>query len=154
MSSIIQVHISGGYKAKNYLTDSKVDDLSNQLLGYINDNRLEDGLRYIAEQLKFTLQPITPAHILLIIGLSVSVLFALLLSLFLFREQKGMNAWGTEQPLKSLEWLVYVITGVWIIKGTLVASMYVSHKCPYVSAGISIVAFFGLLTLYIREILT
>ena len=86
--------------------------------------------------------------------MSASVLVSLVLVFFLFFVERDMNVFGSNLPMKFIGWVIYVITGVWVVKATLVISMYISHKFPHVSAGITLIGFFGLIGLYLREILT
>ena len=122
-------------------------------MGYINDNRLEDGLLFIANELRFALQgAITPAQILLIIGMTLTVIFGLFLSFVLFAGERDVNVWGSEHPTKALEWLVYAVTGVWLVKATMIFSMFVSHKFPFWGAGIGIVLAVSFFIIYMLDI--
>lgn len=148
-----KVHISVGSRAKEMVSDSKIKTLSDQLLSYINNNRLGDGLLFVAEELRFALQgPLPPAKILLITGMVLVVFFGLFLSFVLFAGERDLNVWGSDQPMKTLEWIVYAVTGVWVMKGTMLFSMFVSHKFPYWGAGICIVLAICSFILYILDI--
>ena len=149
------MHISAGSKVRSQLSDSKINSLAEELLSYINQNRLEDGFFFIAEELRSALQGIlSPAKILLIIGMALSIVAAAFLSYFLFAGERDLNVWGSEQPMKTIEWLVYLLTGVWIAKATVMFSMYTSHKFPYAGVGLGVLVAVGLFAFYVLDMLT
>ena len=95
----------------------------------------------------------TPAEIILIIGMTIAVVFALFLVLVLFAgESRNLHVWGSGQPVKSLEWLLYAITGVWLVKWTMMVSMVISHKAPYWGAGICFFLLLMLALFYVLDI--
>ena len=137
-----------GSKAKEHLSDNDLNTLKSQLQEYIDSNRMEEGLILLASELRVIFQGVlSPAKILLIIGMAITAFVGLFLAVLLYVGDRDLNVWGSEQPSKTLEWIVYAVTGVWIIKGTMLLSMMVSHKFPYWGAGICFmvaVIFFGL----------
>lgn len=148
-----KVHISVGSRAKEYISDSDLSSLTAQLQGYIDSNRLEEGLFFVAEELRFILQGVlSPAKILLIIGMAITFFVGLFLAFILYAGERDLNAWGSGQPSKTFEWIVYTITGVWVIKGTMLFSMMVSHKFPYWGAGICFMLAVIFFVLYVLDV--
>ena len=153
MKSYLQVHISMGSKAKAYISDSDLSTLTDKLQESIDSNRLEEGLLLMASELRVILQGVLPpAKILLIIGMVITAFIGLFLALVLYVGDRDLNAWGSEQPSKTFEWIVYTITGVWIIKGTMLFSMMVSHKFPYWGAGICFMLAVVFFALYVLDV--
>ena len=95
----------------------------------------------------------TPAVILLIIGMTATALFGTLLVYVLFSGQRGLNVWGPEQPSEFLEWIIYIIIGIWLVKGTALFSMTISHKFPYWCAGICFMLAMLFFALYALDII-
>lgn len=148
-----KVHVSMGSKAKSYISDSDLSSLTTQLQSYIDNNRLEEGLLLMASELRVILQGVLPpAKILLIIGMTITAFIGLFLALVLYVGDRDLNAWGSGQPSKTFEWIVYAITGVWVIKGTMLFSMMVSHKFPYWGAGICCMLAVVFFALYVLDV--
>ena len=94
----------------------------------------------------------TPAEILLLITMVIAVAVALLLILLMVKGEKTLNVWGSEQPVKLIEWFLYATTGIWLIKWTMVLSMTISHKAPYIGAGICVFILLLLVVFYVLDI--
>ena len=94
----------------------------------------------------------TPAEILLIISMAIAVVFALFLIIVLFTGEQTLHVWGSEQPFKTLEWFLYAITGVWVIKWTMMFSMTISYKAPFWGVGICFFLLLMLALFYVFDV--
>lgn len=126
-----QIHTSVGYKAASLVTDSVVSDIEATFRSYINQGRIADGLIQIADDLRKTLRGITPAHVVLIINMVVLVALGIFLVFFLHLRSVELNVWGAEKFWKIPEYAIYVLSGVWLIDGTIMGVIFISNRAPY-----------------------
>ena len=95
----------------------------------------------------------SPAVILLMVGLLTTAALGLFLVYVLFFGKRGLNIWGPEQPSNLLELAIYIVTGIWLVKGTAMFSMTISHKFPYWCAGICFMMAVVFFALYVYDIM-
>ena len=146
---IFQVEISIGSRAKHYLPDSKIGSMKEEFMRYVNSDRLEDGLLNLIEQLKQALMaPLTPAQILLIIGMIIMIFVGVFLVYFLMYGDKDMNIWGYEQPVTFIQWFLSVLMGLWLAKMAVIGIMFMSFKLPHWTAGLLLLTAISMFTLY------
>lgn len=128
---IDRIHTSVGYKAASLVTDSVVADIEATFRSYINQGRIADGLIQIADDLRKTLRGITPAHVVLIINMVVLVGLGMFLVFFLHLRSVELNVWGVEKLWKIPDYMIYFLSGVWLIDGTIMGVIFISNRAPY-----------------------
>lgn len=128
---LLQIHVSVGYKASTFVTDSVISDIESTFRKYLNQNRLGDGFLEIAEILRKTLRAVTPAHVVLIVNMIVLAATGVFLVFFLHLRSVELNVWGAEKFWKIPEYLIYFFSGVWVIDGTIFGVIFISNRAPF-----------------------
>jgi hypothetical protein len=128
---LLQIHTSVGYKAASLVTDSVVSDIEATFRSYINQGRIAEGLIQIADDLRKTLRGFTPAHVVLVINMVVLVGLGMFLVFFLHLRSVELNVWGAEKFWKIPEYMIYFLSGVWLIDGTIMGVIFISNRAPY-----------------------
>ncbi|XP_050410624.1 uncharacterized protein LOC126825159 [Patella vulgata] len=146
-----RVYTSVGAKATQYLSGSKLSSLHDTFLWYVNQGRIEEGLRLFVEEIRTNLRSLTPAHIILIINIVAVGLLVVFLVFFLHLSDVELNVWGREKQWFVMDVIVKLVTGVWVIQGLFYAISHILDKVSIWVAAICTIAAAGCIAIYLTE---
>ncbi|KAK3587611.1 hypothetical protein CHS0354_032813 [Potamilus streckersoni] len=128
------VLISAGQTVAKYLTDSKITEMTSKFVDLSKYVQLEEALDLLIQDLRTTLRGITPAHKMLLATLIFSLLFVSFMIFFLMIRDLEYDIWGQENHWWLMEFLIRMVTGLYIIKGMVLGIIFLSHKVHYFGA--------------------
>lgn len=112
-----------GTRASEALTGSTISHLQDTFENYIKEHGFERGIEEavlsMLAAIRRSLRGITPGHIIMYIHIASMIVGGVLLFLYVFVRNEDTDVWGGCSVWHVTDTILQFVTGVWLVKGTL-----------------------------------